>query len=67
MYPCALRGGGPDIRMSGPFASLRDLQGAAPLAPLRGYPCPCGGLNIVPFDRFTPVGKAVIFISEIQN
>lgn len=35
---CALRGGGPDIRMSGPFASLCSVQGATPLAPLRGYP-----------------------------
>ena len=36
---CALRGYGPDLRKSGPFASLRSVQGAAPLAPLRGYPC----------------------------
>ena len=36
---CALRGYGPDFRKSGPFASLRSVQGAAPLAPLRGYPC----------------------------
>ena len=35
---CALRGGGPDFRKSGPLASLCSVQGATPLAPLRGYP-----------------------------
>ena len=40
---CALRGYGPDLRKSGPFASLRSVQGAAPLAPLRGYPCTLAG------------------------
>ena len=40
---CALRGYGPDLRKSGPFASLRSVQGAAPLAPLRGYPCALAG------------------------
>ena len=40
---CALRGYGPDFRKSGPFASLRSVQGAAPLAPLRGYPCALAG------------------------
>ena len=28
MYPCALRGGGPDSGKSGPLASLRSEQGA---------------------------------------
>ena len=40
---CALRGYGPDFRKSGPFASLRSVQGAAPLAPLCGYPCALAG------------------------
>jgi len=40
---CALRGYGADFRKSGPFASLRSVQGAAPLAPLRGYPCALAG------------------------
>ncbi|RGM91914.1 DUF3847 domain-containing protein [Collinsella sp. OM06-18AC] len=40
---CALRGYGPDFRKSGPFASLRSVQGAAPLVPLCGYPCALAG------------------------
>ena len=43
MYPCALRGGGPDTWVPGPFASRRSVQGAAPLEPLRGYPCTLTG------------------------
>ena len=41
-------------------------KGLPPLAPLRGYPCPCGELNIVPFDRFTSVGKAVFLFTKFK-
>ena len=47
MYSCALRGGTADCQMEQPavFASLRSVQGAAPLAALCAYPClpPKGG------------------------
>ena len=43
MYELRSARPGPDLRKSGPFASLRSVQGAAPLAPLRGYPCAHAG------------------------
>ena len=46
MYPCALRGYGPDIRMSGPFASLRSVQGA-------NAPCAASRLSPYLLDRLS--------------
>ena len=39
---CALRGGPRTPECPGHFALLRSEQGAAPLAPLCGYPCTLG-------------------------
>ncbi len=65
MYACTLRGDGPDLRKSGPFASLRSVQGAAPLAPLCGYSPSTGGTEYCSTDRFAFKAEWSVFISKI--
>jgi len=48
LYRALCEADSPDSKCPGCFASLRSEQGAAPLAPLYGYPCAlCGQSNLL--------------------